>query len=454
MSDITSLVIRGATRLEPGQPRREIDIVIEDGVITELNILHWGSRRTELGSVHDPHHTKKRKVVIEATGMYVAPGFLDLHTHLREPGRAKQETIATGAAAAAAGGFTSVVAMANTTPSVDTPKVLRQVLSSARAEAVKINSVAAVTRGLQGAQLTDMEALAEAGAVAFSDDGRNAYDLDLAVEAGRRAAALDRAILVHAQDESICPDGQASEAVAASAGLAPWPCQAEVSAVRRAIEAARRSGSRLHLQHLSCSASLALLEEAKAEGLPVTAEVTPHHLALSEKLVWDGERADPMAKVNPPLRSDHDRADLVAALSSGLIDAVATDHAPHDAASKKGEFADASFGLSGLETALSLCLDLVESGALTLERLVEALTVGPWRCLSPGLDQPVPGLRVGQPADLVLFETKGLLRLDASRLLSKGKNTPLDGRDMRGRVLLTVAGGQIVHGDWFAGVTG
>src|SRR5579864_7146611 len=151
MSDISSLVIRGATRLEPGQPRREVDLVIDDGVITELNILHWGSRRTELGAVHDPHHTKKRKIVIEATGMYVAPGFLDLHAHLREPGQTKKETIATGAAAAAAGGFTSVVAMANTTPAVDTPEVLRKVLSSAKAEAVKINSVAAVTRGLEGA---------------------------------------------------------------------------------------------------------------------------------------------------------------------------------------------------------------------------------------------------------------------------------------------------------------
>src|SRR5258708_1384707 len=279
MSDITSLVIRGATRLEPGQPRREVDIVIDDGVITELNILHWGSRRAELGSVHDPHHTKKRKVVIEATGMYVGPGFLDLHAHLREPGQTKKETIA--------------------------------------------------PRARGGAQLPDMEALAEAGAVAFSDDGRNAYDLDLAVEAGRRAAALDRAILVHAQDEASCPDGQVSETVAATAGLAPWPCDAEVSAVGRALQAARRSGGPVHLQHLSCSASLALLEEAKAEGLLVTAEVTPHHLALSERLVWDRERADPTAKVNPPLRSDHDRPDRVAPLSSGLIDTIATDHAPH-----------------------------------------------------------------------------------------------------------------------------
>src|SRR5258708_1443486 len=157
----------------------------------------------------------------------------------------------------------------------------------------------------------------------------NAHGPDRGVGAGRGGGARARASLVHAQDEASCPDGQVSETVAATAGLAPWPCDAEVSAVRRAIEAARRSGGRLHLQHLSCSASLALLEEAKAGGLPVTAEVTPHHLALSEELVWDGERADPMAKVNPPLRSDHDRPDRVAPLSSGLIDTIATDHAPH-----------------------------------------------------------------------------------------------------------------------------
>jgi dihydroorotase len=450
VNDSASLVIRGATRLEPGHPRREVDAVIEDGILTELNVLHWGSRRTALGAVPDPSHTRTRSQVIDAAGLYLAPGFLDLHTHLRDPGEPQKETIETGAAAAAAGGFTSIVAMANTLPPVDAPLVLRDNVKRAREAAIRVSSVAAVTKGLKGKKLTDMEALAEAGAVAFSDDGRNAYGLELAVEAGRRAAALDRAILVHAQDETTCPDGEVNDAVAAGTALRPWPCAAEVAAVQRAIEACRQSGSRLHLQHLSCSGSLELLEQAKAQGLPVTAEVTPHHLVLTEGRVLVGAEPDPLAKVNPPLRSDRDRAHLVAALGSGLVDAIATDHAPHEAATRQVKFSKASFGFSGLETALSLCLELVDSGALNLDRLVEALTVGPWRCLSPGLDQPMPALRVGQPADLVLFETKGLLRLDASRLLSTGKNTPLDGRDMRGRVLLTVAAGRMVHGDWFA----
>jgi dihydroorotase len=451
--DGANLVIRGATRLEPGQPRQEVDAVIENGRLVELKVLHWGSRRADLGAVPDPTHPVGRQQVIEAAGMYLAPGFLDLHTHLREPGQEHKETIGTGAAAAVAGGFTSLVAMANTSPPVDRPGVLRDVLKRSRGAPARVSSVAAVTVGLAGRELTDMEALAEAGAVAFSDDGRNAYGLELATEAGHRAAALNRAILVHAQDETTCPDGQANDAVASSTGLRPWPCDAEVAATRRAVEACRRSGGRLHLQHLSCSGSLEVLAQARADGLPVTAEVTPHHLVLTEGRVLLGIEPDPMAKVNPPLRSDHDRRALVAALQSGLIDAVATDHAPHDRASKEVEFSQASFGFSGLETALSLCLDLVEAGELSLDRLVDALTVSPWRCLTPGLAQPRPGLRIGELADLVLFETKGLRPLQAARMLSRGKNTPLEGREMRGRVLLTVARGELVHSDWFAGVT-
>jgi dihydroorotase len=450
--EVANLVIRGATRLEPGQPRQEVEAVIENGMLVAISPLHWGGRTTNIGATRDPGRGVKDKQVIQAAGMYLAPGFTDIHTHLREPGQGHQETIQSGARAAAAGGFTSIVAMANTEPPVDRPEVLRDVLDRARAAAIRVSSVAAISRGLDGAELTDFEALAQAGAAAFSDDGRNAYGLELAVEAQERAAALDRAILVHPQDETTCPDGQVNDAVANSTGLRPWPCQAEVSAVRQAIEACRRGGGRLHLQHLSCAESLRLLETAKEEGLPVTAEVTPHHLTLTEGRVLAGIEPDPLAKVNPPLRTDHDRVDLVAALASGLIDAVATDHAPHDAASKELDFQLASFGFSGLETALSLCLELVESGALRLDRLVEAMTIGPWRCLMPGLDQPAPGLRVGESADLVLFETKGMRALDPAQMLSRGKNTPLVGREMRGRVLLTVAAGQVVHNDWFAGV--
>ena len=453
MPEVADLIIRGATRLEPGQPRQEVEAIIENGVLVELHPLHWGGRPTLIGVGRDPGRGTKDKQVIVASGMYLAPGFTDIHTHLREPGQEHKETIRSGAEAAAAGGFTSIVAMANTEPPVDRPEVLRDVMDRARAADVRVSSVAAVSQGLDGGKLTDFEALAEAGAVAFSDDGRNAYGLELAVEALQRAAKLDRAVLVHAQDESTCPDGQVNDAVANSTGLRPWPCDAEVSAVKQALEACRRSGGRLHLQHISCATTLRLLEKAKEDGLPVTAEVTPHHLALTEGRVLAGIEPDPLAKVNPPLRTDNDRVALVAALASGLIDAVATDHAPHDAASKDLEFKLASFGFSGLETALSLCLELVETGALKLDRLVEAMTVVPWRCLMPGLGQPAPGLRVGETADLVLFETKGMRALDPAQMLSQGKNTPLIGREMRGRVLLTIAAGQVVHSDWFAGVS-
>ena len=330
--------------------------------------------------------------------MYLAPGFLDLHAHLREPGQELKETIASGAAAAAAGGFTSVVAMANTSPPVDRAEVLRDVLDRARKAVVRVNSVGAVTQGLAGTELTDFEALAEAGAVAFSDDGTPAPTAWAAVEANRRAGAVDRAILVHAQDEAICPDGVANDAVANSTGLRPWPCDAEVSAVKQALEACRRSGGRLHLQHISCAGSLELLEAAKAEGLRVTAEVTPHHLVLTEGRVLAGIEPDPLAKVNPPLRTDEDRRALVTALPNRGSSTPYLPTMPRTIPPAKRLISPAPASVSrGLETALSLCLELINSGQLGLERLVEALTVGPWRCLTPGLDQPMPGLHVGKP---------------------------------------------------------
>jgi dihydroorotase len=443
MADLANVLIRNVTRVEPGRPAQEVDVLIQKGRLVAVEPVNW-SGRFDIG---DPRLTR-----VDARGMCVAPGFIDLHTHLRDPGQRHKETIVTGAEAAAAGGFTTVVAMANTDPPVDSVVTLELVQERARLAPIQVHSVAAVTHYLEGFELTDLEALALAGAVAFSDDGRNAYPVELATEAMGRAARLQRPVMVHAQDELSCPNGQANPGVAKRAGLEPWPCSAEVTAVERAIQACRASGGRLHLQHLSCARSIELLARAKADGLPVTAEATPHHMALTEsRVLWEGA-PDPQAKVNPPLRPESDRRAVVQAVAEGLIDAIATDHAPHERASKELPFARCSFGFSGLETALSLCLELVDRGEITMARLVEALTVGPWECLRESLPQPRPGFKVGAPADLVVFENRAVWTVNPDEFHSLGHNTPLAGREMHGKVMLTVAGGQIVHNEWYAGV--
>jgi dihydroorotase len=440
-----NFVVTGANYAEPGGPARPRDVAIEHGTVTVVSPRPWSEKIAAVAG-------RPRTLVVDGTGSFLAPGFIDLHVHLREPGQAEKETITSGAEAAAAGGFTTVVAMANTSPPVDDVATLEAVLRRARGAAVRVLPVAAVTKDLAGRELTDFEALANRGAVAFSDDGRHAYDLELMVAAVRRAAVVDRPVLVHAQDESACPDGQVDTSVARAAGLKPWPCDAEASVVATAIEACREGGGRVHIQHVSCAASVALVREARRAGLPVTAEVTPHHLMLTARRVL-GARSelDPMAKVNPPLRGERDREALVAGLAERVIDAVATDHAPHDAASKEVPFVDASFGISGLETALSLCLELVDTHQLSLSRLVESLTLGPWSCLPAAAGIPQPGIRPGETADLVLFNTHGIWTVDPRAFLSHGHNTPLAGREMLGRVLLTVAAGRPVTTRWFAG---
>jgi dihydroorotase len=442
--EVANLLLRNVTRLEPGQLARQVDVVIEKGKLVRIEPINWsGETRAEL---------EARLTVIDCQNMFVAPGFIDLHTHLRDPGQRHKETIESGGRAAAAGGFTTIVAMANTDPPVDSVQTLELVQERARAVPIRIHTVGAVTHYLEGFELTDLESLALAGAVGFSDDGRNAYPLDLATEAMARAGRLQRPVMVHAQDEMACPNGQVHPTVATRSGLEPWPCSAEVSAVELALEACRRSGGRLHLQHLSCARSIELLARARAQGLPVTAEATPHHMVLTEsRVLWEGQ-PDPQAKVNPPLRPESDRRAVVQAVSEGLIDAIATDHAPHERASKELPFSRCSFGFSGLETALALCLDVVDRGELSLARLVEALTVGPWGCLQDSLPQPRPALRIGEPADLVVFENRALWVVDPEDFASQGHNTPLAGREMHGRVMLTVAGGNIVHNEWYAGV--
>lgn len=373
----------------------------------------------------------------------LCPGFIDLHAHLREPGDAEAETVLSGAVAAAAGGFTTVVAMANTHPPVDTPgHVVKAVQRNGEAP-VRVLQVAALTHGLAGHRLTDIEECIEAGAVAIGDDGRNAASGALLEEGIRIAARHSRPVFVHPEDE---------EAIARRAGhgvqlpvAAVRPPEVEIRAVATAIEALRSAGTgRLHLQHVSTAGAVDLLRHARENGLVVTAEVTPHHLTMQQSAM---DADDPVRKVNPPIRSADDVNAVRNALASGLIDAVATDHAPHRAADKKPPYEHAAAGMIGFETALAQCLSVNELAGIGLPRLVAALTTGPHHVLGAYAPVDVPRLRVDEPATVTLFDPFAEWTVMASALRSRSHNTPLLGTTVRGRVLLTVASGRVVHKD-------
>lgn len=385
---------------------------------------------------------------LDTRGLVVTPGFVDLHTHLRFPGFPEKETVASGTAAAAAGGFTTVCAMANTDPVVDDVAVLNRVREEVqRFATVHVEQLAAVSRGLRGDQLTEMEALAAAGAIAFSDDGKPVWNRDLMAEALRRGAALNRPISVHEEDPSVVRDGVANAGDPARRQSLPlWPCAGEASLVARDLDLVARTGARLHIAHVSCADTVPLLRDADERNLPVTAEVTPHHLRLTDRLL-DGDPAaglapaHPCLKVNPPLRSPVDVEAMVEALASGLIGAVATDHAPHAAADKSGSFVDAAYGLSTIETALPLVLDLVRGGSIDLPTMIERLTSGPAAMF--GLDAGT--LRPGALADICIFDPDERWTLHRDAMRSMGKNTPLLGADLRGRVRYTFVAGVLAH---------
>ncbi|HWF58070.1 MAG TPA: dihydroorotase [Candidatus Dormibacteraeota bacterium] len=375
----------------------------------------------------------------------LAPGFIDLHAHLREPGDEAAETIASGAAAAAAGGYTHVVAMANTDPPVDTPERVEQARRRAGAAPVAVMVAAAATRGLAGAEVVDIEGCAAAGAVAFSDDGRNGATVEVLAEVLGRAADVSRTVLVHPEDEAIIAARAPAGSVLTRAGERPE--LAETSAVRAALDALARAGrGRLHLQHLSTAASVELVRRAREDGMAVTAEVTPHHLGMWLPLAQPPEPAA-LVKVNPPLRGEHDRRALIEGLRDGVIDAVATDHAPHRMDQKTGPMAAAAPGMTGLETALATCITLGGMGGDWIPVLVERLTAGPHRVLGGAAPPREPRLRVGETATCVLFDPAAEWTVGEPAPHSRSLNTPLLGVRLRGRVLLTIIDGVIAHQD-------
>lgn len=373
----------------------------------------------------------------------LCPGFIDLHTHLRQPGDGEAETLESGARAAAAGGFTHIVAMANTTPPIDTPERIAEARLAASNLPVSILQIGALTRGLEGAELVDIRRCIEAGAVALGDDGRNGVSPRQLAIALAETAHLSRAVFVHPEDEEMIAQANATQGPVTRSPIRP--VETETRAVNLAIRALSHARSgHLHLQHLSAEGSVASLRRARHQGLAVSAEVTPHHLSMWLPVA---EEPDPQSlrKMNPPLRAERDRVALVQALREGLIEAVATDHAPHPASEKALDYDDAAPGLIGLETALATCITIGGMGGEWLATLVERMTVGPHRILGPSSGVHEPRLRIGEAATCTLFDPNTEWTVGETPLQSRSRNTPLLGAKLRGTILLTMAGGRVIH---------
>lgn len=408
---------------------KESDLLVKDGVIAEIA----------------PNISNGADEVIEAKGCVVLPGFVDLHTHLREPGRENSETIATGSLAAARGGYVAVSAMANTLPVADSAAIVEQVASIGKSVGlVDVFPIGAVTKGLEGKELSDLGSMAQSKAQVsvFSDDGNCVSDPLMMRRALEYVKQFDGVIAQHAQDPRLTEGAQMNEGVIASTlGLKGWPAVAEESIIARDILLANTVGARLHICHVTTKGGVEIIRWAKAQGMKVTAEVTPHHLLLTEELA---ESYDPIYKVNPPLRTEDDVQALRAALIDGTIDVIGTDHAPHPVESKECEWQNAAFGMVGLETAFPILFTtLIEPGLMTWDRAIEVMSSAPaaiGRYVSHGR-----ALAVGEPAHITVVDPKGALMVDRALLASKSKNTPFHGMEFHGRVVATVFNGHLTH---------
>jgi len=380
--------------------------------------------------------------VIDVKGRWIVPGLIDLHTHLREPGQEYKETIETGTAAAAAGGFTAVCAMPNTVPPNDNRAVTELIVRRARESGVvRVYPIGCITQGQKGESLAEMGELQEAGCVAVSDDGRCVMNSEVMRRALEYARGLGLTVIQHAEDAALTANGPAHEGAATTRiGLRGQPAAAESAMVARDLELVALTGARYHVAHASCAETVRLIRDAKRRGLPVSAEVTPHHLTLTDEACAS---YDTSTRVNPPLRSAADVEAVRAALADGTLDAVATDHAPHSPVEKAVEFEQAASGMIGLETALPLCLDLVASGLLTPAALVTRMSAAPARLLG------LPGgtLAPGSPADVTVIDPEVAWTCDPAKLRSRSRNTPFGGRALRGRAILTVVAGAIAFAE-------
>jgi dihydroorotase len=423
------VLIRGARAVDPlAELDQVVDVLVRKGRIAEVG--------SELAA-------PARVRVVEGKGSLLLPGFVDLHTHLRTPGREDEEDLTSASAAAAAGGYVAIFGMANTEPVVDSAAVLAGLARQAATEAsVPVGFFASMSRGLAGKQLTEMHELAEAGVVGFSDDGKPVASAQLLRRALQYAKVTDRFVAVHAQDDALMGGGVMHEgAVSAKLGLGGIPAIAESADVARVLEVARYEQGRLHLCHVSTALALEHLERARALDVPVTAEACPHHMALTDECVVS---LDSNLKMNPPLRPESDRRALVEALKSGLIDCVATDHAPHAQQEKEVPFEAAPFGTTGLETAFAVLYgELVAKKQLSLAVLVSRMSQTPARLA--GLAAPT--LAAGQPANLCLVSGTARWKVEAGALHSRSTNSAWLGQTLQGRVTLTLAAGRVVYDD-------
>ena len=426
--DKSSLLISGGHLIDPGSRiDAPMDVLLKDGRVAE---------------VAAPRKIKGADRKFDARGLVVAPGFIDLHVHLREPGQLHKETIATGTAAAAAGGFTSVCTMPNTAPVVDSPDWVKWVGLPERGAMVNVFQIAAATRGSKGAVLTDFGALQTAGAIAVTDDGRPILDDRVMREALILGGELNFPVVQHAEDTRMTENcSMNAGARSFRLGLRGMTAAAEASIVERDVQLATTiPNARLHVAHLSTADALKAVRRGKRAKARITFEVTPHHFALTDEDMRD---YDSNFKMNPPLRSRADLEAILVALEDGTADAIATDHAPHAAHEKEMEFERAAFGITGLETALALAITRLHMAKrVPLRRIVELFTAGPARCF----DLRGRGtLGRGSMADVTIFDPKKKWTFDAAKSRSKSRNTPFDGWAMTGKVVATIVGGNVVH---------
>jgi dihydroorotase len=424
-----SLLIRGGRIIDPAQ-----DIDKTAGLLIKGGKIAW------LGEGNPPEDDF---AVLDTEGLIVCPGFVDLHCHLRQPGFEDKETIATGTMAAARGGFTTLCCMPNTSPPLDNEDTLNYVRKIAAVEGrVRVFPIGCITVGRKGEELADLNEMEMNGAVGFSDDGSPVMRPEIMRRALEYSRDFNRPIIEHCEDTTLAGGGQVNEGVISlEMGLPGMPSAAEEAMVKRDIELAKETGGHIHIAHVSTGGSVELIRAAKEEGVHVTAEVTPHHLTLTEE---DVLRYGTLAKVNPPLRTRRDNVALLRALNDAVIDIVATDHAPHTKADKACVFSKAAFGISGLETALGSLTGLIMSSELSLNNMIAALTMGPAHVLGY---QKLGTLEIDAPADVCIFDLHREWRVDTDKFASKGKNTPLAGRTLKGKVMGTFYAGNPVYMD-------
>ncbi len=436
--------------IDPGRGMDEIaDILVRDGHIVSVD-PNGGSAVPEDAQV------------IQGSSLVASPGFIDIHCHLREPGLEYKETIASGTMAAVKGGFTSLCAMPNTEPPIDNAAMVEFIRQRTASSGVaRVFPIGCVTKGRRGKELSEMEELAVAGVVAFSDDGDPVDDANLMRLALTYSADLGLPITNHCQDMALSHGGVMAEGrVATILGLPGIPAAAEEAMMARDISLAGLTGGKLHLAHVSTAGSVALVRQARDRGIAVTAEVCPHHLTITDRWVLGPGTRDTAAttpfsydtstKVYPPLRGEEDVEALIKGLADGVLDCLATDHAPHELVSKEVTYQDAAFGISVLETAFGSVMQLVHDSRISLNGLVERMTTGPARVLGPKFE-PLATLTPGTPADIVLFDPYREWVVDTREFESMGKNTPLDGETLRGKVVVTLVEGKIVYQDMHNG---